>query len=461
MLVIRAAHRPESLDAGGTAEPPTADPVLRAKLAEDVHATGDAAPDHVTSERRADMTRPRIAVLSSVFPSAGQPLLGLFVRERMFRVAKHADIVVISPLPWFPGQSILGRFKAAFRPGAPALEVQDGIAVYHPRFVSVPGLLKFLDGPLEAVAAYFCIRRLGGRSRFDLIDAHFVHPDGVAAWLVGRFLSIPYTITLRGQLAWLPKTRLRMALARRAMAGAAMIFTVSASLRRSAIELGAAPGRVRVMANGVNLHRFYPEDRAAARQRLGLSPDDIVLISVGGLSERKGFHRVIEVLPRLVAEHPRLKLLIAGGATAEGDWGPRLRTMTRELGLDDHVRFLGPLPPDELRVAYSSADVFVLATRMEGWANVLLEASACGLPIVTTDVGGNREVVCSDELGTVVPYGDAEALYRALGGSIERRWDRVRIREHAVANSWESRIPMLTAALREAAGVDRAAGLRN
>lgn len=415
-------------------------------------STAIAAPGPVLAGERDRVSKLRIAVLSSVFPSPGQPLHGLFVRERMFRVAKHADIVVIAPLPWFPGQSILARFKAAFRPGAPACEMQDGIQVHHPRFLSFPGFLKFLDGPMEAIAVYFCLRRLGECDRLDLIDSHFVHPDGVAAWLVGRRLGVPYTITLRGQLAWLPKTRLRMALARRAMAGAAMIFSVSASLRQAAIDLGVAPKRVRVMANGVNLTKFYPEDRAMARQRLGLHREDIVVISVGGLSERKGFHRVIEVLPQLVARFPRLRFLIAGGATPEGDWGPRLREMTRELLLDDHVRFLGPLPPDELRAAYSSADVFVLATRMEGWANVLLEASACGLPIVTTDVGGNREVVSSDELGIVVPYGDAGALRDAMAASLTRTWDRARIRQHAIENSWESRIPILVAALSEAAG---------
>jgi len=310
-----------------------------------------------------------------------------------------------------------------------------------------------MDGFFEALAARRCIRRASGRDGPDIIDAHFVQPDGIAAWLLGRWLRVPYTITLRGQLAWLARKRARHWLAVRAMRSAATVFSVSESLRQGALRLGQAPEHVRVMANGVNLSKFFPEDRPAARARLGLDTAGPILISVGGLTERKGFHRVIEVLPGLLEEFPRLKLLIAGGATPEGDWGPRLREQVRRLGLQDHVRFLGALAPDALRRAYSAADVFVLATRMEGWANVFLEANACGLPVVATDVGGNSEVVSSREIGIVVPFGDADALLGALRESLAREWDRRRIRQYAVSNAWETRIPILVKALHEAAGI--------
>jgi glycosyltransferase involved in cell wall biosynthesis len=115
------------------------------------------------------------------------------------------------------------------------------------------------------------------------------------------------------------------------------------------------------------------------------------------------------------------------------------------------VRFLGPLPPSEVRWALSAADVFVLATRNEGWANVLLEAMACGLPVVTTRVGGNAEVVCRDELGIVVPFDDHPALRDALGRALTQSWDRGAIRRYAEANSWDSRVAVLVAEFRRVA----------
>lgn len=414
---------------------------------------GNRARDRDQSARTRS-GRLRIAVVSSVFPNQAQPLLGLFVRERMFRVAEFADVVVIAPVPWFPGQQLLRFVKPGFRPTVPARESQDGIDVYHPRFLSFPGLFKFLDGLFEGVALWWCLRRLGGCRRFDLIDSHFVHPDGVAAWIASRWLGLPFTITLRGQLAWLPSKPLQFALALRAMKSARRVFCVCNALRLSAVELGVPERKLEVMPNGVNLQYFYPEDRSGARREFGLHDDDVVLISVGGLTERKGFHRVIELLPALIPEFPRLRYLVVGGPTIEGDWGPRLHAMVEQLGLKDHVRFLGPLPPQILRFAYSSADVFVLATSMEGWANVLLEANACGLPIVTTDVGGNSEVVCSSELGLVVPFGDSRALRDAIAASLRRPWDRAKIRAYAIDNAWPTRIPRLVRALEHAAGVE-------
>jgi glycosyltransferase involved in cell wall biosynthesis len=107
------------------------------------------------------------------------------------------------------------------------------------------------------------------------------------------------------------------------------------------------------------------------------------------------------------------------------------------------VHFLGPLQPDDLKYALSAADIFVLATRNEGWANVFLEAMACGLPVVTTDVGGNAEVVCRDELGSIVPFGDGAALQQALDNALDKDWDRAAILDYARANQWDTRVTQL------------------
>jgi glycosyltransferase involved in cell wall biosynthesis len=114
-----------------------------------------------------------------------------------------------------------------------------------------------------------------------------------------------------------------------------------------------------------------------------------------------------------------------------------------ELRLADCVTFLGALPPAELAVPLSAADVFVLATRNEGWANVFLEAMACGLPVVTTDVGGNAEVVSRADLGRIIAFDDHDALLAALEEALMRNWDREAILAHAHANTWDGRVATL------------------
>jgi glycosyltransferase involved in cell wall biosynthesis len=144
--------------------------------------------------------------------------------------------------------------------------------------------------------------------------------------------------------------------------------------------------------------------------------------------------------------------LIVGGGGAAGDNRAALDTQIERLGLGGTVRFLGELAHENLPGPLSAADVFVLATRAEGWANVFLEAMACGLPVVTTDVGGNREVVCRPELGELVPFGEPLALETALDQALSRPWDRAAIRRYAESHSWDGRIDRLCRVFTELTG---------
>jgi glycosyltransferase involved in cell wall biosynthesis len=386
-----------------------------------------------------------------VFPNAAAPGLGLFVRERMFRVARHLPLAVVAPVAWFPFQGLIRRWRPDFRPMPPREELQEGVRVLHPRFLSFPGLFKGADGYFLALSCLPVLRRLRRRFDFCIIDSHFAYPDGFAATLLGRWLGRPATITLRGTEVSLSRFPSRRRGILRAVEGAARVFTVADSIAGHLRQLGANKPILRV-GNGVDADRFVPEPRTDARHRLGIGDGTKVLVTVGGLCERKGFHRVIEILPLLRERFPDLLYLVVGGASSEGDWSARLRAQVAALGLEGQVLFLGPVAPDDLRWSLSAADVFVLATRNEGWANVFLEAMACGLPVVTTDVGGNAEVVASPALGRLVPFGDPAALTEALGEALAGDWDRAAIRDWACANSWDRRVATLVAEFRELAG---------
>jgi glycosyltransferase involved in cell wall biosynthesis len=389
---------------------------------------------------------PRLLVFSTLFPHPGQPQAGLFIRERMFRVARELPLTVVAPVPWFPGQSLLRLWRPHFRPDAPRREIQQGIEVHHPRFLSVPGFGKRFDGFLLACSTWACLHRLKSQQSFELIDAHFAYPDGYAATLLGRWLDVPVTITLRGTEPRHLATPGIGPRVRKALARAARIFSVSDSLRRLALSAGVPMARTEVVGNGVDVSTFYPESRADARRQLGLALSDRVLITVGALVERKGFHRVIELMPALLRRHPDLHYLVVGGSSAEGDLRATLERQANILGVAERVHFLGARAPEDLRWPLSAADVFVLPTRNEGWANVILEAMACGLPVVTTDVGGNREVVSSETLGTVIPFDDPAQLQTALDDALGRRWDTTAILAYARAHQWDSKIESLVRA---------------
>jgi teichuronic acid biosynthesis glycosyltransferase TuaC len=409
----------------------------RAQVA--VRATASGCPDD---------DRPRIVVFSSLFPSDVQPNAGLFVRERVFRVGQRLPVTVVAPVPWFPMTKSIGRWRPGFRPGAPRYERQQSHDVWFPRFLSFPGAFKGLDGWLMALGAYRRMRALKREGRLDVIDAHFAYPDGYAAGLLGRWLGAPVVVTLRGtEQRHANDPALRPLLAR-AIERADTVIAVSESLRQIAISVGAPPEKVQVVGNGVDIEKFHRVPPSAARHALGLPEEVPVLVTVGGLVERKGFHRVMECLPDLRRDFPGLQYLVVGGAGPEGDWTDRLHRLRRTLGLDDCVHFLGPVAPAELHKVLSAADVFVLSTRNEGWANVLLEAMACGLPVVATDVGGNKEVVCMPELGEIVPFADPSSLTDAIARALRKRWDRSFIRRYAEENTWDKRVQILDARFR-------------
>lgn len=385
---------------------------------------------------------PSLIVLSILYPRRSQPTAGLFVKERMTRVGTHLPVTVVSPVPWFPLQGLIRRWRTGFRPPAPYMEEQAGIEVYHPRFLSFPGVLKSLDGFFLALASLPTVYRLKNKGA-NIIDAHFAYPEGHAAGRLGAWLKMPVVVTLRGtEIRMMKKRALRHRIAK-ALARADRIFSVSASLLAAVKGLDIDMSKARVIGNGVDTEYFFPGDKKDIRNQLGIPEHARVLISVGTLVERKGFHRVIELLPRLSEIMPDIMYLVVGGPGPEGDWQDQLRRQVEDRGLHGIVRFTGHLEKDDLRAALSSADLFVLATSNEGWANVFLEAMACGLPVVTTDVGGNREVISSPSLGTIVPYGDKEALSQAILEALERRWDRSVIIEHARENSWDSRVEAL------------------
>ena len=406
-----------------------------------------------TNNRQPSPGSPSIVVFSTLFPSPQLPQAGIFIRERMFRVAKELPLTVVSPSPWFPFQGLIRLWKPHFRPSSPLHEIQSGIEVFRPRFLSFPGILKSLDGLLLAICSYPRLRYLKKQGRLGIIDAHFAYPDGYAAVRLGRWLDVPVTVTLRGTESRHLRDPALAPLVSYTLTHANRVFSVAGSLLDLAKQFGLSPEKATVIGNGVDSDRFYPVDQQEARAKLKLPSNGKVIVSVGGLVERKGFHRVIEQMPVLLRKYPDLHYLIIGSSGPEGDFSGRLHAQVENLGLQSCVHFLGSLAPDELNTPLSAADVFVLATRNEGWANVFLEAMACGLPVVTTNVGGNSEVVSAEYLGKIVPFGDGPALATAIDSALERQWDRQAIRSYAQTNSWASRISVLLDEFRSLAGV--------
>jgi glycosyltransferase involved in cell wall biosynthesis len=265
---------------------------------------------------------------------------------------------------------------------------------------------------------------------FDAIDAHYFYPDGVAAALLAKWFGRPLVITARGSdITQFPGFAGPRRMIRWAAHEASAIVTVCTALKTGLTALGADPLKIQVLRNGVDLAGFTPIDPVIARDRFGLPGTARVIASVGHLIPRKGHELVIEAL----AAFPDVTLLIAGS----GPDAAALQRLANRVGVRDRVRFLGQLKHHELPYVYSASDALVLASSNEGWANVLLEAMACGTPVVATDVGGSREVVDAPEAGVLVGRRDASGIAEALKRLFGALPDRLATRRYAERFSWD------------------------
>lgn len=310
----------------------------------------------------------------------------------------------------------------------------------HPTFRYIPRILKSLDGFFLYASALPTLRRLAPGYPFDLIDAHFGYPDGLAAVLLGRRFGRPVVLTLRGNEPGLaqsdPGRRRAM---RFALRRASRIITVSEPLAAFARDmLAGASGPVppvTVIANGVDLSRFVPAPQGQARRALGLPEGRRVLVSVGHLSPRKGFQRVLRVLPDLLGAVPDLMFVIVGGAGAERNNEAELRRQAAPFG--DRVLFAGTQPPERVVTWLQAADLFVLASDYEGCPNVVWEAQACGVPVVATKVGEVERMVPGHAGYLVDEPEDAPALLAALTAGLTGRHDAAAIRAWAERHDWD------------------------
>ena len=374
----------------------------------------------------------KLLTFSTLYPNAAMPQHGVFVENRLRHLLDSDKVasLVLAPVPWFPSKNPRFGQYAVFA-SVPAMETRAGIQVLHPRFPLLPKIGMNLTPWLMAAAMRPMLRRLIREGlQFDAIDAHYFYPDGVAAVLLGKMFNKPVVITARGNdLTLIPQAALPRRMIQWAAAHAAGLVTVCQALKDVLISLGVPAERVTVLRNGVDLAMFQPPaDRVALRNSLAIS--GTTLLSVGHLIERKGHDLVIRALTHL----PQTRLLIAGQGPLEN----QLRALAQTCGVADRVRFLGAVKHSALREYYGAADVLVLASSREGWANVLLEAMACGTPVVASDVGGTAEVVTTPAAGVLMRERTPSALADAVNVLLARTPDSAATRAYAEQFSWES-----------------------
>jgi glycosyltransferase involved in cell wall biosynthesis len=376
----------------------------------------------------------KVLALSYLFPSPAHPEYGIFVYNRLKALQEFCEVKVIAPLQRYPFRGIL-RPELNRSLKIDLNENMRGIEVWYPEFSVIPRYLKFID----ALSYYAAIKPLVKKMfqegfTFDVIDTHWTYPDILSAYILSKRYNKPFIVTVRGKEAlYLGERGGRKLILDWCLRRASAVVALSSELADLIVDVGVEPHKVRVILNGVDTGSFHQLDKIESRNRLSLPLDKKVLVAVGRLTEAKGHQNIIQALPSLAFQHD-VELHIIGGINPESDYSLNLKEQVAKLGLHN-VFIHNGMPHDQLLYWYNAADLFCLASHGEGCPNVVLEAMACGTPVVVSNVGAINDIVCDQSHGIIVDKSDV--FVKSIQLALTKNWDRQAIAERMKKMSWQ------------------------
>lgn len=385
-----------------------------------------------------------VLLISNLFPNPAAPERGRMALEKIRALRDRHSFRVISPLAWFSRQEPKRDLEV------PRHTTVDGIPVWYPRVPHVPVFgRRWLATTMRGTLRH-CVRRLHNEQPVDVIWSTWGYPDVVAAVELARELELPVVAELHGsdvnqglQVGWIRDALLR------ALECCRSVIVRSEAMRQALFHEGVAEEKLVCIYNGVDHTRFRPLPKAEACAQLGWTENRVRVVFVGLISEAKGTRDLLHAFAQIAkrTRHP-VELVFAG-------FGPLVSQLQRDtaiLKLQEKVRFLGRVPNENLPLVYNACDLLCLPSYGEGMPNVVLEAQACGLPVVASNVGAVPELIPDSRYGFLHEPGDramlAERLERALNWPFERHL----IVEHSNQFSWERSAMLYDHLFRHAVG---------
>jgi glycosyltransferase involved in cell wall biosynthesis len=382
-----------------------------------------------------------IAVLTSLYPSAVRPTEGIFAERRWTAMAARGHQVhVTHPLPRAPFS--FGREDWAELGRMAAREEREGIEIERPRYLHLPGRAR-----ANARAFASCgLKRILVRGRPDVVVADYAWPAARAAHTL-EHAGIPFVISGRGS----DVLQVRGEAGLGADLGACLQKAghwcgVSRDLVGAMDELGGRAGQGVLVPNGVDLERFAPADRVAAREHFGVPRDATLVLVVGHLIERKDPVLAVRAWSRWSQSEERdtRLVLIGRGALYE----PLMEEIAK-TGQRDAVQIVPHAEPAELARWYTAADVLLLTSWREGRPNVVLEALASGRPVLATEAGGTGELLEGLD-GMLARTREPDDLARALADVLAAGHSEETLRAHASQFTWDAGLDALEGCLQGA-----------
>jgi len=365
----------------------------------------------------------KIAAITAYFPTADQPWAGHSAYQTLRFVAQRCELKVFYPEATYPKRLVPRSHMHTCRDSD--YQPADTAVQYIP-YPALPVLSRPLNGWRAGRRLLAHVKQF----QPDIILAYVVYPDGFAALQIGRELKVPVIITAIGSDLNRISDPLCAILTRRVLRGAALVYTVSEDLLKTARNMGAPLAQSRSILNGCDTSVFYPRNTEQSRRILNIRTDGPVLLYVGRLDIRKGLPQLIAAAALLRPQWKDLRCYIVG----DGPDRPMLIDAIKLRDAQDYITLVPPCPTQEVALWMAAANLLTLPSYAEGCPNVVLEALACGRPVVASNVGGIPEIM-NGSVGRLVPPGDTASLTSALDEVLTHKWDPHDIAAHH-SRSW-------------------------
>jgi len=365
----------------------------------------------------------RIAIVTRYFPSSAEPWQGRSAYQTLRLLARETELHVFYPNAVYP--RIFKPRSRIYSNLDPAFKTPDVNASYH----DIPAL-PLLSRPLNGWMAARILLPVVRRFEPDLIFSFFAYPDGYAALKVGQALGVPVAVMSIGSDLNNVGDPISAMHTRTVLRKSDFILTVSENLRAKAVSLGANPLRSRAIVNGCDHSVFHVKNRPEARVKLQIDRSAKVIVYIGRMDMRKGLRELVEAATSLRPTHPGLHVYLVG----EGPDRPVIERLIQVKNAAGYIHAMPACSFDEVAVWMAAADLVTLPSYMEGCPNVVIEALACGRPVVATNVGGIPEII-GRGCGLLVPARDPASLADALALVLGSTWDSKAISAHW-SRSW-------------------------
>ncbi|MGH9615275.1 MAG: glycosyltransferase [Acidobacteriaceae bacterium] len=366
----------------------------------------------------------RIAVVTGHFPSSGEPTKGRPAYQTMRVLSRKCDVRVFYPHAAYP--SLLKPRSRNYSGLDDSFNLPDVKAGYYD-YPALPMVSRPFNGWNAARVLLPHVRKFAP----DLIFSYFLYPDGYAAVKLGAALSVPVVVMGVGSDVHSIGDRFSEAHTRTVLRDADFVLAISEDLRKRSVALGAPEGKTRTLVSGCDPSVFYVMDRAAARERLHIDPAAEAVVYIGRMDVKKGLRELVEAAVALHPSRPNLHIYMVG----DGPDRPLIESAIQARDAAGYIHALPGCSFDQVASWMAASDLATLPSYMEGCPNVVLEALACGRPVVATNVGGIPEIM-NDECGRLIPARDSVALAEALASVLNRTWDAHAISAH-FSRSWE------------------------